>query len=509
MSEKLQRAREFELLESGKIPEGQKPDFHFCSPVGWINDPNGFSCFRGEYHLFFQYHPYSTKWGPMHWGHAKTKDFISWELLPCAMAPDEEWDGQGCFSGSALEDVGRQILLYTGVRESEEGGKRLVIQTQCVAFGDGRDFIKSEKNPAICPDLLPEDSDRKEFRDPKIWKEGSRFYAVVGNKTKDDCGQAVLFSSEDVENWAFETVLERGKREEGRMWECPDFFPLDGRQVLIASPQFMEAKGLEFHNGNGTIYLVGSYDPETREFHRIVPEARAIDYGPDFYAPQTLLTPDGRRVMIGWMKSWDNDLTPEGFSWCGFMTIPRELHLKGDKLYQLPVRELESYYGKVVETGPVVVEGGSFVYGRDPLPVPGEEKGLEIPGIRGRQFDMTVRVKAGDYRRFEIDLAADDSHKTMLYYEPVSSALTFDRTWSGGQIHDTVSSRSCYVDSRGGEIELRIVMDRYGIEVFVNGGEQAMSCLTYADEKADRIRFGSQGRAEFEAVWRELKIEYS
>ena len=508
MSEKLQRAREFELQEIGRIPEGQKPNFHFCSPTGWINDPNGFSSFRGEYHLFFQYHPYSVQWGPMHWGHAKTKDFISWELLPCALAPDEEFDAMGCFSGSALEWEGRQYLMYTGVKEIPgPDGKPVVRQTQCMADGDGVNYEKWKCNPVIEADCLPAGSFPEDFRDPKIWKEEDGFYAVVGSRSRDTSGQIAMFRSKDMREWELVSVLDRSENRFGKMWECPDFFPLDGRQVLIASPQTMEAEGLEFHNGNGTIYLVGSYDPETHEFHRIVPEARAIDYGLDFYAPQTLLTPDGRRVMIGWMKSWDNDLTPEGFSWCGFMTITRELHLKGDKLYQLPVRELENYYGKAVETGPVVVEGGSFVYGRDPLPVPSEEKGLEIPGIRGRQFDMTVWVKAGDYRRFEIDLAADDSHKTMLYYEPGSSALTFDRTWSGGQIHDTVSSRSCYVDSRGGEIELRIVMDRYGVEVFVNGGEQAMSCLTYTDEKADRIRFGSQGRAEFEAAWRELKIE--
>ena len=97
MSDKLQQAREYEKEAMRRIPEGQKPDFHLCGPVGWINDPNGFSCFQGEYHLFFQYHPYSTKWGPMHWGHAKTKDFIRWEFLPAALAPDQDYDGQGCF----------------------------------------------------------------------------------------------------------------------------------------------------------------------------------------------------------------------------------------------------------------------------------------------------------------------------------------------------------------------------------------------------------------------------
>ena len=131
--------------------------------------------------------------------------------------------------------------------------------------------------------------------------------------------------------------------------------------------------------------------------------------------------------------------------------------------------------------------------------------GLEIPGIRGRQFDLTVDVKPGDYERFEIDLAWDEEHRTILYYEPKTGVLTFDRTWAGGQIHDAITSRSCYVDSREGEIHLRIVMDKYAVEIFANGGEQAMSCLTYTDLAAQGIRFGAKGRAEFSAVWHELK----
>lgn len=508
MSEMLQRARQYEEREKKQVPEGQKPDFHFCSPIGWINDPNGFSCFDGEYHLFFQYHPYSTKWGPMHWGHAKTKDFIRWELLPAALAPDQGYDGQGCFSGSALEWEGRQYLMYTGVMETTgPDGEPVTRQIQCMADGDGTDYEKWDCNPVIRADRLPAGSFPEDFRDPKIWKEEDGFYAVIGSRSEDTSGQIAMFHSEDLRNWKLVTVLDRSRNRYGKMWECPDFFPLGGQHVLITSPQFMEAKGLEFHNGNGTIYLVGTYDPETHAFCRTVQEARAIDYGLDFYAPQTLLAPDGRRVMIGWMKNWDNDLTPEAFKWSGFMTIPRELFLKDGRLYQLPVRELENYHGKEVKTGPAVADGGSFVYGRDPL---AEEKdwkkgGLEIPGIRGRQFDLTVDVKPGDYERFEIDLAWDEEHRTILYYEPKTGVLTFDRTWAGGQIHDAITSRSCYVDSREGEIHLRIVMDKYAVEIFANGGEQAMSCLTYTDLAAQGIRFGAKGRAEFSAVWHELK----
>ena len=496
MSDKLQRAREYEKEAMRRIPEGQKPDFHLCGPVGWINDPNGFSCFQGEYHLFFQYHPYSTKWGPMHWGHAKTKDFIRWEFLPAALAPDQDYDGQGCFSGSALEYDGKQYLMYTGVKETEgPDGKPVIRQTQCMAQGDGIDYRKWDCNPVISADSLPKGSSPEDFRDPKIWREEDGFYAVIGSRSEDTSGQILLYRSEDLKNWELAGVLDRSKNEYGKMWECPDFFPLDGGQVLITSPQFMEAKGLEFHNGNGTIYLVGKYDPVSRRFERTVPKARAIDYGLDFYAPQTLLAPDGRRVMIAWMKNWDNDLTPDGFAWSGFMTIPRELSLKDGKLYQQPVRELERYYGKEIQAGQVL-EGETECVPK-----------VEFPGIRGRLFDMTVEVKSGDYERFEIDLAADETHRTILYYEPKSGVLTFDRTWAGNQFHDSVTSRSCYVAQKDGAIRLRIVMDKYAAEIFVNDGEQSMSCLTYTDLTAEGIRFGAKGKAAFQVEWHELKEE--
>jgi len=120
MSSNLDRARSYEEKVGKQIPDGQKCVFHLTPEVGWMNDPNGFSLYRGEYHLFYQYHPYSSVWGPMHWGHQKTRDFIKWEQLPCALAPDTEYDGQGCFSGSAVEHEGKHILMYTGVLDRVE-----------------------------------------------------------------------------------------------------------------------------------------------------------------------------------------------------------------------------------------------------------------------------------------------------------------------------------------------------------------------------------------------------
>ena len=140
----LSRARDYETEHLFDVPPAHLPRFHVTGGVGWINDPNGFSLYRDEYHLFFQYNPYDVYWDTMHWGHVKTRDFIRWERLPCALAPDKSYDEFGCFSGSAVElRDGRHLLMYTGVAKADDGEDR---QTQCIAFGDGINYEKYKAN---------------------------------------------------------------------------------------------------------------------------------------------------------------------------------------------------------------------------------------------------------------------------------------------------------------------------------------------------------------------------
>lgn len=479
INDKLKKAREYEVQK--EIAPDKRPAFHLTPRVGWMNDPNGFSYHNGEYHLFYQYHPYDTNWGPMHWGHAVSKDLLKWEYCPTALAPDESYDNFGCFSGSAdTLDDGRQILMYTGVQNAkDEDGKEIVFQTQCIAVGDGTNFEKYEKNPVITADALPEGASKIDFRDPKIWKEkDGTFRCVVGSRPADGSGQILLYSSKDGFSWNFEQILIQNKNRFGKMWECPDFFALDGCQVLIVSPQFMRAEGLEFHNGNNSIYFTGDYEKETMTYTR--GDARQVDYGMDFYAPQTVETTDGRRVMIAWLQSWDNFMTPEDMDWTGLMTIPRELHVKDGSLVQLPVREIENYY-----TGERSYENVSL-----------ENQSAELDGITGRSFDMTVEVKKEDLEGFSILLGCDDENYTELYYNRYQELFTVDRTYSG-LVRDVICSRSMKVANEKETIKFRIVMDKYTIEVFANDGKQAMTTLIYTDLKSQGIVFSSDGKATF------------
>lgn len=494
ISDKLQQARDFEEKYLPHVQETERPKFHVTGAIGWINDPNGFSMYKGEYHLFFQYHPYSTSWGPMHWGHVKTKDFVKWDRLPVALAPDQEYDEGGCFSGSAIElDDGRQMLVYTGVRsERQEDGLIKEFQTQCVAIGDGINYEKYEANPVLTQKDLPEGGSAIDFRDPKIWKEGDTFYIVVGNRPADGSGSILMYESKDGFHWKYDGVVAACHNQFGLMWECPDLFELDGKHVLLTSPQEMVAMGLEFHAGNGTLCLIGEYD---REEHHLKREyVQAIDYGTDFYAPQTLQTPDGRRIMIAWMQNWEtSNSQPANIHYFGEMTLPRELRVKDGRLYQNPVREIENYRGVEIAYHNVMICSET-----------------NLRGIDGRTIDMTVTIRPGNqnhmYNWFRIHLAKDGERATTIRFKPENNTIRVDRTRSGFP-HDIVNVRTFQVRAAQGEIKLRIIMDRHSIELFVNDGEQAASFMIYTPESADSISFDADGHALIDVVKYDLVID--
>lgn len=483
ISEKLLAARKYESEKLPQVPSGILPVYHITGGVGWINDPNGFSRYKNEYHLFFQYNPYDVHWDTMHWGHVKTTDFIHWERLPCAMAPDEEFDKDGCFSGSAIElPDGRHLIMYTGVRkETLPGGKQEEYQAQCIAVGDGIEYKKLSQNPVIDAGMLPPGGSVHDFRDPKIFEKGGKYYAVAGNRCPDGSGAVLLFESGDALSWSFCSVLASSGNRHGRMWECPDFFTLDSKDVLLVSPQEMKAKDLEFIDGNITLCLVGSFNPVTGSLER--EHEQTIDYGLDFYAPQTVLTADGRRVMIAWMQYWDSvGYTPEGLPFFGQMTFPRELKIHNGRLYQTPVIELESARRDKTEHRNVAVSSE-----------------ISLPGIKGRVIDLMVNVLPGEYEYFRITVAADNTHGTEITYNPEKGTVLVDRSLSGSP-KDILNTREFCVSKKEGKIEMRILLDRYSLELFVNGGSQAASFTIYTPLSADGISFSAGGTAVINAV---------
>jgi beta-fructofuranosidase len=479
-SQMLKDAREYEAKVGNSVLEEERPRFHLSSRSGWMNDPNGFSYYKGEYHLFYQYFPYDNRWGPMHWAHAKSKDLIHWEYLPAALAPDTTADADGCFSGSAFElNDGRQALMYTGVNVTDEYKK--YIQTQCVAvIDDNGEYVKYEGNPVLTSKDLPKGYSRYDFRDPKVFRQEDGTWACVicACKGKID-GRIVYYTSENGIDWTFKSVLAENNGRYGTIWECPDFFELDGKHALICSPMNMTKTPDKYNPGNGTLCLIGTFDQENTKL--IEENDQPIDGGVDFYAPTTLIAPDGRRIMVAWMQNWESiAYGAKNFAWFGQMTIPRELHIKDNHLIQNPVREIENYWGN--ET----------LY-RD---VPISEK-MTLDGISGRMLDMTVNVRADSedaYGLFEIHVASDDNLYTSIRYKRKDHFVTVDRRYSGIR-NAVISKRSMKVKDLGGDIKLRIILDRYSVEVFINDGEQALSTVIYTDLSADTISFMADGKA--------------
>ena len=473
MSNMLEKARKYETEKIAATDPQTKPLFHVSAPTGWINDPNGFSFYDGQIHLFYQYHPYNREWGPMHWGHSVTCDMIQWEQLPAALAPDEEYDKAGCFSGSAIEADGKHVLVYTGVtRIKQPDGSEQDRQNQCIAFGDGKDYQKYDKNPVMTGEMLPEGCNRVDFRDPKIWKENDTYYMIVGNKNENQIGQVVLCSSKNLTDWKFETILasnESGKI--GTMWECPDFFQLGSKRVLICSPQDMKAQKYEFHNGHNSVYFLGDYDEKTHTFVKELPHA--LDYGMDFYAPQTTELPDGRRIMIAWMKSWDACVIPNSQDWQGMMTLPRELELKDGKIWQTPVREIEKYH-------------------KNPCRYDHAEINQEttLCGIEGRTIDLTVLLEEDEFQTFSMKLAANKEYETSFTYHKAENMLEIDRTYCG-VTKDVVCVRKLKISNPEGLKKMRFILDRQSIELFLNNGEQVATTAICTPLEAQEIHFYS------------------
>jgi beta-fructofuranosidase len=265
------------------------------------------------------------------------------------------------------------------------------------------------------------------------------------------------------------------------MWECPDFFPLDGKHVLFVSPQDMLPEGFEYHNGNGTLCQIGVFDEETKRF---IPEHnQAIDYGIDFYAPQTILTPDGRRVMIGWMQNWDTckNTGYEDRMWFGQMSLPRELSIRNGRLYQQPIQELTHY-----RSHPEIYKNVQI---RDRI---------TLDGIQGRSVEMDIHIRPGDpaapYHKFTMRFAQDDQYYSILSYRPHESLLKIDRKFSGSR-RAYIHQRRCQVENHHGEIRLHVILDRFSVEVFVNDGEQVMTATILTDPSARGISFEADGIA--------------
>lgn len=428
--------------------------FHLMPPVGWMNDPNGLCYYKGRYHVFYQYSPFNPERGVIFWGHWSSPDLIHWTQEPVFLCPDQPWNLHGVYSGSALAEEDRLYLYYTGsvkftgdydfINEGRGSNTCLATTEDGVHAKTNRVLLENKDYP---PNLSCH------VRDPKVWREDGRYYMVLGARTRDSVGEALVYESEDRLHWRHINTITTPEPF-GYMWECPDLFRVDGQTILAISPQGVALRGNRFQN----VYSCG-YFPLYGDFRGVYTLGDYVesDLGFDYYAPQSFEAPDGRRLALGWMGMPDAPYTnpTAEAGWQHGMTVFKELHWNGSRLTAWPVRELEQLRENPREL--------SF-------------SGSRAAAI-GMGADILVENRGGSLRATLGGMT--------LAYDKGLLRLTHGGTGSGrtSRVAEVPALRS-----------LRILKDTSSLELFINGGEQVMTTRFYAPE-ASILTLEGQGSA--------------
>ncbi|HBC6373612.1 TPA: glycoside hydrolase family 32 protein [Escherichia coli] len=424
------------------------PVFHLAPPAGWMNDPNGLIYFNGRYHAFFQHHPASAYQGPMHWGHATSTDMLHWQHEPVALAPGDKYDRDGCFSGCAVDDDGVLSLIYTGhICLEDRGNDSIIREVQCLATS--HDGIHFEKQGCV---LTPPEG-IMHFRDPKVWHEDGFWWMVIGARGAADNGQVLLYRGASLRDWHLEHVLAHSAAGESYMWECPDFFRCGDFHWLMFSPQGMKPSGYRFRNLFQSGVLAGRWKPGSVFALKGVFEE--LDYGHDFYAPQSMLAEDGRRIIIAWMNMWDSPVPTRREAWAGCLTLPREVFERDGRLCQRPVREVETLRRAHQQLSPVRLHDSQL------LAENAQAAELLVTWHKVDSYAEHYGIRLGDGLRIYVD---NQAGRLVLWRYYPEEGLDGYRSVA---LPDTEY------------LTLRIFLDRSSVEVFVNDGEATLSSRIY------------------------------
>ena len=464
--------KENEYLKKN-IKDKWKLNFHIMPPVGWLNDPNGLSYFKGIYNIFFQYSPFETEGGLKFWGHYQTKDLINYKYVGVSIYPDEKYDCHGVYSGSAFIEDDKLYIYYTGnvkllgKHDYIESGREA--NTMFTVSEDGINFL--EKECLMEMKDYPKDI-TNHIRDPKVFKYDNIYYMVQGARKygidrNNDIGEVLVFSSKDKRKWTHTSTIHT-KDIFGYMWECPDLFNLDGQDILITCPQGVKQVESIYEN----IYLSGYFlinDDYKNKRSIEVNNFTVLDRGFDFYAPQTFLDENGNRVIIGWMGVPDTEddhknLTVQ-YGWQHCLTIPRELNFKNGKLYQKPHRNLEKlrekkifenkYSNNTLSDNLISNDINSYEVIIDNIKIDNNTKNFEILISEG----LCSKYKDN---KFILEFVEDTG-----------------KTIGGGR-----NKRSAYLEELK---NIRIMADTSSLEIFINDGELVFTTRYYPLEYSFKI----------------------
>ncbi|USK47945.1 glycoside hydrolase family 32 protein [Bacillus sp. CMF12] len=475
--------------------EKYRPQFHFTPERNWMNDPNGMVFYDGEYHLFYQYHPNGTTWGPMHWGHAVSKDLVHWEHLPIALAPDHHGT---IFSGSAVVDWndtsgffdGKSglVAIFTHADTYPDSNRPRQRQSLAYSKDNGRTWVKYEGNPVLQEESITD------FRDPKVFwhRETNQWVMVLA------AGQTVrVYCSQNLISWEFASEFGEGHGSHQGVWECPDLFelPVDGdsnqkKWVLFVSigndPKYKE--------GSRTQYFIGDFDGKTF-FNYHEPEATLwIDHGRDNYAGVSwsdIPAEDGRRIYIGWMSNWRYAKVIPTKEWRSAMTIPRVLELKkteeGIRLVQKPIRELQSLrHDKALLENEVVVPGQNL-----------------LANIQSNTFEIIAKFEIGSAEEFGFKVCKGTNEETIIGYNPLNQTLFVDRAHSGEAVfhEDFAGKHESILLPENHQITLHVLVDQSSVELFGNDGVSVITDLIFPNQDSKQIElYAKNGKVKLKSL---------
>ncbi len=474
-----------ETVKTDYYTEPYRPQFHFSPEEKWMNDPNGMVYHKGIYHLFYQYYPEDIVWGPMHWGHATSKDLVHWEHKPIALFPDKHGL---IFSGSAVVDFANTsgfgtednpplVAIFTyHLMEGEQAGRK-DFQTQGIAYSidNGDTWTKYEGNPVIENDGI------KDFRDPKVfWDEVNHTWVmalVAGDHLQ-------LWNSDDLKKWTKLSEFGKDKGAHGGVWECPDLFPLkvegsdEEKWVLLISINPGAPNG-----GSGTQYFIGDFDGE--KFTTDQTDIKWLDWGTDNYAGVTYSNaPSDEKIFIGWMSNWAYARDTPTEKWRSAMTVPRKLTLQktGDdfSLFNYPVRNLESIVDRK-DKKDITVAGST----KEVIPF----EGLNQAEVRFQTSAKNFQLKLNNSLNEEVLLTMFGEEKQFFLDRTNSGNVEFQDDFASVQIMPVE-------DLPEGEYEVRVLIDNSSIEVFINKGQYVMTSQLFPNENYTDLTIENLGDSE-------------
>jgi len=476
--------------------EAYRPNFHFTPEKNWMNDPNGMFYLDGTYHLYFQYYPDDNVWGPMHWGHATSKDMITWEEQEIALFPDEKGY---IFSGSAVVDKDNTsgfgedgktpvvaIFTYHEPKGAEKGEKDYQSQAIAYSLDKGMTWTKYEGNP-----VLPNPG-IENFRDPKVtWDEEHKQWLMALATTE----KTLFYTSQDLKEWKKVSEFGQGNGAHDGVWECPDFFPMqvegsgETKWVLIQS---LNPGG--YNGGSGTQYFVGDFDgttftPEENMVNLEEKHDYWIDFGRDNYAGVTWANvpeEDGRKLFLGWMSNWLYAQEVPTETWRSAMTIARELKLiKEDAQYLVtsqPVEELQKFRGEPVNKSALSAKKDLVLIDSSAIDLSKAEVKFSISGLEeDGNYHFTLSNKQGE--KFVVD------------YDHSEQKFSMDRSEAGtNDFSDKFSGTPSKAPriTASNSMEVHMILDKTSMELFIDNGKTVITEIFFSEQPWDTFSVGSE-----------------